>query len=240
MPFALVTLGILAMLVAGLQPPKPLRGVVTDAGGRPLAGVAVSGFGLPSVRTAADGSFDLPDASLMVRFHLPGYQPVTRYPETVSFPLVMRPATSLPRVVPRCAPDVPPAMVGWSASLKLRTPKGVKHRRGQDDEDYGVQLWSHRGAHLRQGAGVHWSYGGPLPQMLAKAAEFEELDVQIEGEPDLWLTDIRGRRADGTRFRFVGTFGETLEYEDASPQATETFDRMLDAMCYRTEESKDG
>ena len=47
--------------------------------------------------------------------------------------------------------------------------------------------------------------------------------------------EYRGRRADGTCFRFVGVFEETVQYERVTKEAAEALDRVIDSVCWRTE-----
>ena len=46
------------------------------------------------------------------------------------------------------------------------------------------------------------------------------------------IADLRGRFANGRRYRYVGMYGELFEYSGLTADDAAFFDRLLDAMCY--------
>ena len=88
----------------------------------------------------------------------------------------------------------------------------------------------YRGSALSLAAGPQWSYGLPVESKLRAVVAPAERDV-ITPWDDV-AAEYRGTRADGTHWRFIGQFGETVEYEAKSAAAAEYFDRIVDSLCW--------
>jgi hypothetical protein len=48
---------------------------------------------------------------------------------------------------------------------------------------------------------------------------------------DVYGHEYRGRRQDGTYFRFVGVVNETIAYDGVGGKRATTFDRIIDSLC---------
>jgi hypothetical protein len=83
---------------------------------------------------------------------------------------------------------------------------------------------------MEHGAGPHWSNGLPSAGVFKQLTMIEERD--IKPPLDIPLSDYRGRRRDGSHFRFIGMFTETITYDEASATAAAYFDRILDTLCW--------
>jgi len=56
-------------------------------------------------------------------------------------------------------------------------------------------------------------------------------DLESTYEGDANITAARGVLADGTYWRFLGTFGETISCQTKDGEAARRFDLMLDGVC---------
>jgi hypothetical protein len=45
--------------------------------------------------------------------------------------------------------------------------------------------------------------------------------------------DLRGRSKEGKFWRYFGTYGIGLSYKEASKEAADYFDRIMDSACHR-------
>jgi hypothetical protein len=228
---------VAAVSVAAGQAPEPAhKGTVVDTHGRPIAGVTVNAAMFEVVETAADGTFRLKERSDVVRFFKDGYRPATRLAETFTDRVVLEPSTARPRILPTC--DGPRAGRQDVADLHLPTPREARRHRVDGDDSF-MSIWEFRNGRLRHGYGPMWSYGFPLGEDLRGLEGIVEVDVRrpMQRTPDLpadehLVYDIRGTKPNGRRYRFVGMFMETFQYDVATLDEATFFDRMLDAMCY--------
>lgn len=76
--------------------------------------------------------------------------------------------------------------------------------------------------------GANATGGGPSSKLL----ETEVVSNRVSNVDGLSIVDIRGRKTDGTYWRFLGTYGERIQYTDVPKEAAEYFDKVLDAACY--------
>ncbi|MEO5820569.1 MAG: carboxypeptidase-like regulatory domain-containing protein [Vicinamibacteraceae bacterium] len=210
------------------------HGVVTDPGGRPLAGVTISTPVEAIAETAADGSFPLSPTWTMARFTADGYLPRIRFSdELVDEAVVMMPTSERARRLPRCSASEPANGFGM---LGVPTPDDV--RRTVHNADHAVSVeWRRGGASLWHNSGSVMTSSLPPEIAISGLQDVRDRDVRLPDDvgQDLrarLITDYRGRRPDGNRYRFVGRLGEFYEYDGVSPTAAHFFDRMLDALCY--------
>jgi len=113
--------------------------------------------------------------------------------------------------------------------MRLALPKGAKVRRGQDI-DYHTAAVRYGGAWLSTGVGPHWSAGLPQESEMLGLAALVERDV-VTPWGDV-AAEYRGVRTSGVRWRFLGMFGATIEYETADTSAAAYFDRIIDSLCW--------
>jgi hypothetical protein len=74
--------------------------------------------------------------------------------------------------------------------------------------------------------GPLWSLGVPKKTLLESSAMIQKREIKPLG------VDYRGVDKKGRKWRFVGKFGETISYENASDAAAKFFDSMIDGMCW--------
>jgi hypothetical protein len=207
-----------------------IRGIVTSATGAPLEGALVSSLPWDHTKTDAEGRFLLQRPRTLARFSAPGYRPVTKtvadLPTTIALEALGEPAWT----PPLCGRPVQKNDLDIDTAMRFALPKGAKVRRGHDI-DYVCASVHHRGGLLSWGAGPHWSAGLPVESEFRSVVAPAERDVKTPWD-DVTAAEYRGTRADGTRWRFIGLFGQTIEYEAKTAAAAEYFDRILDSLCW--------
>ena len=121
-------------------------------------------------------------------------------------------------------------MVGDQMQFTL--PSGVRNRKAWD-VDYGTNTICRGKSCLRHGWGGTWSFGFPHTYLLEGIEKMRERDVQFLPDKELQGVEYRGAKGDGTLTRFVGVFGETISYSDATQDAARLFDAIIDSLCWR-------
>jgi hypothetical protein len=76
------------------------------------------------------------------------------------------------------------------------------------------------------GSGATWSLGVPKRALLAFSTQIQERELKP------YWTDYSGLDANGKKWRFVGSFSETITYENVSENAAQFFDSIIDGMCW--------
>jgi hypothetical protein len=159
-----------------------------------------------------------------VRFSHDGYRPKTKLLTTPDPTITLSKASDEAWAIPNCVGK--PQMQGFLMGLFI--PKGAKLRSGSDI-DYVISTVAFKQHRMRLGFGFNWSSGFPFPSQLHNMREMSERDVIFDRESR--GAEYRGIRTDGTYFRFIGKPGETIQYDKASKEAAEYFDRILDTLC---------
>ena len=188
--------------------------LVVDGEGMPSEGVVVTG----RAATGADGRVAGEATGLRIAFRKTGFRAVVVAP-ALDLVVTMQPADRPP--FPRCRERRETAFQLPSAG------EGAGFR----DVDYNGRTHSVKtssGKHyLQHGHGPMWSSGVPPGRYLDTSASYEE--STYEGGAN--ITAARGVLPDGTRWRFLGTFGETISYHTKDKEAARRFDLMLDGVC---------
>jgi hypothetical protein len=209
----------------------PARGVVVDASGHPVQfAVVFSWWQGDRIETDAAGAFAAEPGQYRVLAD--GYAPQIVSSAAFVRPIVLRPASTPRRDLPRCHPDARDRDVG---NLRIPAPAGIRVARGGDDDSVSTN-WFRGEAELRHAHGPTMTGGLPLESVLAELTDVDDRDVRLvlgPGDQDVFpLTDVRGRLPNGRRYRYVGYFGEMFEYSNLTAADAASFDRMLDAMCF--------
>ena len=188
--------------------------LVVDREGMPLEGVVVTG----SAATGADGRVAGETTGLRIAFRKMGFRAVV-VPPALGLVVTMQPSDRPP--FPRCRERRETVFQLPSAG------EGAGFRDvDYNGRDYMVKTSS--GKHyLRHGHGPMWSSGAPPVRYLDTSVSYEE--TTYEGGAN--ITVARGVFADGTHWRFLGTFWETISYETKDGEAARRFDLMLDGVC---------
>jgi hypothetical protein len=101
------------------------------------------------------------------------------------------------------------------------------------DIDYWVTGIRYRGSALEFGTGPHWGNGLPSAAGLEVLASVEERDVLTPDE-HIVIAEYRGVRPNGTRWRYLGSLRESIQYDEADPIAAKYFDRGLTRFALRS------
>ena len=73
--------------------------------------------------------------------------------------------------------------------------------------------------------------GLPPEKWILDAIEFSERSYKAKE----LFSDIRGKAKEGTYWRYIGRFGEEIEYSGLTEQEAKYFDTIIDTACYRTD-----
>jgi hypothetical protein len=215
---------------ASFGPPRwEIAGRVTDPAGAPLAGVRIIDGIQAEVATGSDGRYAVHDSFGQLRFLKSGYRPVTKVMErSGALDVVLEPTTEAPWSPPLCAAKPRGKRIG--GRMQFTVPEPLRVQRGRDI-DYSTASIVVRGASMQFGAGPLWSYGFAPSQTLAEMVSVEEREVTVPGD-GFAVTDYRGVRADGSRWRTLVTFGESITYDRADTVAAKLFDEVLASLCF--------
>ena len=115
--------------------------------------------------------------------------------------------------------------------MQFTVPKHLRVRRGQDI-DYRTEGIALRGAWTEFGAGPHWSVR-LSPGTDARMAHVEEREVKVPGD-SVALALYLGVRTDGSRWRTLVMFGESITYDRADTIAAAQFDEIIASLCLAT------
>lgn len=214
-----------------------LRGTVRSPDGKPLPGVDVFSRCRRFDTTDAEGRFKLQDTQSahcgrVIFFWGVRVRPLVKIVEDSAAELhvVLEENKGDEYRMPDCPADGARRSLGWF--LRLTPPPGasVKRARYLHGSGYRVRLarWDERPEVLISGS--QYTYAYPHDDWILNAEEFTLRLVRL-GEH--FALDARGRARDGTRWRYLGTFGEALEYAGVSEQTARSLDRLFDGVCYR-------
>ncbi len=208
----------------------PFTGSVTDATGKPLAGVRV--FGGPSDDTTTDtgGRYTLARPLDLVRFSLAGYRPVTKLFSALNAPVIMAPAMERTRTLAKCSELVKKDKRQADLSLRMSLPRDIKIRTSADVDSRLLAVGYHVDW-MVIGNGATWSFGLPTPKLWKQLVTSDERDITVD-DPRVTITDYTGMLNDGSHFRFIGMLGQSISYTEATVDSAAYFDSLLDTLCW--------
>jgi hypothetical protein len=223
---------LIAALLPLAQSPMtmPYTGTVTDAAGKPIAGVRVNSWPSDDTHTDASGHYTLTKPRDLVRFSLAGYRPVTKTVNSLTAPVVMQPASDRPHALSDCSEAVKKDKRQADLSLRVSLPRDVKIKAGADADSHVLAVGYHVDW-MVHGSGAHWSYGMPELKQWKQFVTFEEHDITID-DPTVTISDYSGMLQDGSHYRFIGVLGESISYVDASVDSANYFDSLLETLCW--------
>lgn len=205
---------------------SPVSVLVVDVKGQPLQDVWVDGLTTPPLKvvTLSTGSIEGTAVSRRVAFRKYGFQTAIIPPQT-GVTLNLHPAERSP--IPRCTGRT-------NRATRFHLPKAKKPAKQTDidyqSNHYAVQTKT--GKHyLRHGRGSMWSYGFPTSSQFITSTDYHEESFFENG---LHITQARGRSGKGAYWRFLGVFGETIDYETTDPEAVSQLDAIFDSVCLTT------
>lgn len=216
-----------------------LTGTVKSREGKPLSDVEVFSRCLKNGVTDGEGRFTLPgreDGScgkVAVFFWRPGFRPLIKLVEESAHELhvVLEETTGQEPAVPRCS-DVREAGRRVGIYFRVAAPEGasVKRHRSPHGSSHTVRLRPAEGGGELRLPGSQYVYPYPDDDTLLTAQEFT---VSVWRLGQYQAVDTRGRRPDGTHWRYFGTVGEALTYDRVTAGAARTLDRLVDGVCYQ-------
>lgn len=122
--------------------------------------------------------------------------------------------------------------------LILILPRGTKLRRAKDHDylQYWVEHRSNGKVSILQGMwGPNSSSGRPPARLTTASRSIEMRKWRYESRQGV---DVKGVAEDGTRWRYLGTYGEFFGYEGVPVDSARFFDSLLDNVCYLAETRK--
>ena len=218
---------------------QSISGQVVAESGEPLSGVRVINLFVGEATTGEAGQFRLEPSSniptrvggeQVFRFTRAGYRPITRVLTfgATDIEVTLRKADNTASTwTPSFCPSTKNMMVGELMAFTL--PKSAKVKRSQDI-DYSMAFVEYKGSVLRLGWGPTWSSGLPGPVFFKGISKIDERDLQFH--PDVPVPEYKGTRSNGKYFRWVGTLGESIGYEDSSRESAAFFDAIIDTLCW--------
>ena len=208
----------------------PLTGTVTDAAGKPIAGVRVTSWPSEDSRTDASGHYTLSKPRDLVRFSLAGYRPVTKTLNSLTAPVVLQVAAERPRALAVCSEAVKADKRQVDMSLRVNLPRFGKIKQANDADNRVVAMGFHVDW-MMHGVGANWSFGLPELKQWKQLVTVEERDITVD-DAQVTISDYSGMLQDGSHYRFIGMLGESFSYIDATMDSAEYFDRLLDTLCW--------
>jgi hypothetical protein len=163
----------------------------------------------------------------LVRFWSEGYQPTTKILKELPSDLVvtLEKTNEQPWTISKCSSK---PEFGNAESMAFFLPAGTNVRRGQDI-DYWIQSIEFNKHWLEFGTGPLWSLGLPPSGQLKDLTNIRERNVVFN---DYGIgAEYRGLRPDGTHYRYVGKLLATISYDNASKEAADFFDKIIDTLC---------
>ena len=231
---------VLCLVVIQLPTRSALTGRVLSESGKPLPGVSIAVVRADeteyqtdvTVETDKTGFFKIQDQAKILLARKAGFLPTFRLVNTreLTVDLVMRPATAeAPLSLPECGPTgreqrlglpvgfshrwVPPGNVSLDIQSGIDTSKTVIAYRGREKES--MTIWN-------------GMYGFQQPRLdaLLQTVTFSSRSIERLGR-----AEMRGTTKTGRRWRWIPFTGGYIDYYDASPEASEFFDRLISQVC---------
>lgn len=222
------------------RPDSPVDGIAVDSGGRPLAGVQISGMLLrrneqpPKVETDASGRFHLDHPGPVLHFYREDLRPRT---------LVLPSDNSTIRVVLEAPTDDLVALPCEKATQRGEKLTGVmtryavsdssvRLRRGTIDVDYVVHaiVSKKNKSVLEIWFGAMAMSGVPDDDTFLNSSTFAQRAVRTPGGEMVGL-DYWGTLKSGRRWRRTSIGTEGVVYRDAAPADIDAFDRIINSGC---------
>ncbi len=222
----------LACLVA--QGQVELRLKVLDELGQPVAGaIAVGGSIHPGIRES-DAKGELPyrvsGGAIVVRKE--GFESVRLKVGAGGEILVRMKKLGVVAQVRKCgAKEKTMGITGQIGKMRFPQVEGVEVTKRSRDIDYSMRFYRLKAKKefgIRHGSGPMWSAGFPTSDRFINGIEYSEVQIGWEG---FYLVDARGISREGKRWRFLGSYGETADYEGLDAKEAEVLDRVLDGVC---------
>jgi hypothetical protein len=237
----LIVVALLAGLATGEE--SGLKGIVTDAQGKPLAGVKVFGSSTnccpaksDQAETNSAGEFHLDHPGGVIRLRKEGFAPqsfVVR-PDAADAHIVLREADNN-LTIPQCKKSRRGyTRVGFQ-HIGFDLPKhGVQVRGGKWDVDYVryVIRLNEKASSLELWFGPYAISSQPDDKQFIDSLDFAQREATITGVGSAGM-ESSGHFANGNSWRrlvFMGAGGAT--YRDSPPQEAVVYDQIIESACF--------
>jgi hypothetical protein len=183
--------------------------------------------------TDSEGRFSLKTRAPALVIRKPGFRSARLLVQSKrSWRITLEPATREP---PPCPSTSRCESVGrWRGTFCLPRISEVKAGRLAYDVDYGQRnfiIETNAGPKwMRYGIGPMWSYGMPDTEKVWTSVQYKETVYNCAG---IVVVDARGIDNAGKLWRFFGTLGESVDYQDLDATEAHLFDQLIDGVCIR-------
>lgn len=233
-----VTLALLTLTLTGFVAKagsNGVTGIVKSRSGKPLAGVRVFCRGDRETETDSTGQFALGNRGKVIFLQIKGYDPVVLVTNSISdrIEIVMEDAAEKEWLIPSCERSSSDKKFAFGPFRLVMTER-AEPRRGSDVDytDFSVSHGSGSNRRFLSGIfGPMATSGFPFDDWITSSVEFKSRSWR-NGEAT--GIDIRGRAESGKLWRYVGMYGFSISYSEASQEASESFDRILDSACFQS------
>ncbi|MGP0021197.1 MAG: carboxypeptidase-like regulatory domain-containing protein [Candidatus Sulfotelmatobacter sp.] len=237
--WAMAVVGLIVSTALAAQD-SSITGRVTDSHAQPIADVMVAGTqelaaGGPrefKVRTDADGNYSLASVGQIIFFRKNGYRPFTYKRTATETTLnITLPLEDSGWKVPRCTEEQQ-RQRRYGDRLRFQAPRSAKAKKGEPDADNWRVFLSFPG-NRKEGL-IIWS--GPLLGggfgYIAPEQWYKEASTVLErSDREFGIIDVRGTTPGGRHWRSISWMTDIVWYHDASAEAAQFFDRIIDSGC---------
>lgn len=215
-----------------LQDPRKVTGVVVDEAGKPVAGAHIDNSDVqPREQLFTDdrGRFELDTrapAMIIRKLGFNGELVKLNHPGPLR--VVLHRATA---AIPACSAACR-TLKSSAAEFCFPEISGVSISDEGREEDTVVRGFTIPGpsrvTELLHGAGPAWSLGVPYTGDVWESSKYSERGFTGKASD---IIDARGIAPDGSRWRYLGRFGESASYYEADSRNALILDRVLDGVC---------
>lgn len=232
----------IACLISLAQSPRNVSGVVLSEAGEPIPQIVVCADTGECSTTDQNGRFSIEafrEVGLL-RYRGLGYEPLLKTISSLnSGDAVLKASDGKTWAIPVCKKK-PKWANGLEFMLELENTRGAKIKKSIDTDYtiYGIQF-SSTTEELVIASGLHWCSGDCLPfkSQIEASIEVSTKDLVNFNQPENRYEhvgiDSRGKLKDGSHWRKISGFIETIYYENVSLAASAFFDSIMDSICFQ-------
>ena len=144
--------------------------------------------------------------------------------------------------IPFCTAGRRQPLVGSALAVPL--PKSTKTETHRDvDYSCTVVELHQKGLSFRACEGPHWTSGSPPRYLMAGARDVVTTQIRWPDMPSDWVwdygpVDVRGTSPRGTKWRYIGMIGQSIEHENVAANGQQVLDEVLNGLCWRQQGHK--
>ncbi|MCX6604444.1 MAG: carboxypeptidase-like regulatory domain-containing protein [Acidobacteria bacterium] len=218
-----------------LSEARTINGLVVDQDNAPVKDALIFHAALDGVpSTNSQGRFRIATRAPAIVIRKAGYASAFLRTGDIAaddeMQLVLKPITRTLRACSGTEAFV--TLEGLDASFRFAPMPQIQASEQGRDVDYGIRSYLSKtpkgDRRIAHGSGPTWGGGWPLNPDVWASRKLEEVCFEIDGRT---IYDARGERADGTRWRTLGVFGETATYRNVDKDASIILDKFIDGVC---------